>query len=83
MKIAVLPGDGIGPEIVKEAVKVLNVLGEKFELEEKLMRSCSAPSATGSTTSSNARCVPSRPFWVCASICNCSRTSVRRSAIRN
>jgi 3-isopropylmalate dehydrogenase len=34
MKIAVLPGDGIGPEIVKEAVKVLNALGEKFELEE-------------------------------------------------
>src|SRR5215475_5112417 len=34
MKIAVLPGDGIGKEIVKEAVKVLNVLGEKFELEE-------------------------------------------------
>src|SRR6266702_6918781 len=34
MKIAVLPGDGIGPEIVKEAVKILNVLGEKFELEE-------------------------------------------------
>jgi 3-isopropylmalate dehydrogenase len=34
MKIAVLPGDGIGPEIVKEAVKVLNRLGEKFELEE-------------------------------------------------
>ncbi len=34
MKIAVLPGDGIGPEIAKEAVKVLNALGEKFELEE-------------------------------------------------
>ncbi|MEM5311226.1 3-isopropylmalate dehydrogenase [Paraburkholderia sp. JHI869] len=34
MKIAVLPGDGIGPEIVKEAVKVLNALGEKFEMEE-------------------------------------------------
>jgi 3-isopropylmalate dehydrogenase len=34
MKIAVLPGDGIGPEIVKEAVKVLNKLGEKFDLEE-------------------------------------------------
>lgn len=34
MKIAVLPGDGIGPEIVKEAVKVLNALGESFELEE-------------------------------------------------
>ncbi|HRO81262.1 MAG TPA: isocitrate/isopropylmalate family dehydrogenase, partial [Alicycliphilus denitrificans] len=26
MKIAVLPGDGIGPEIVAEAVKVLEAL---------------------------------------------------------
>jgi 3-isopropylmalate dehydrogenase len=33
MKIAVLPGDGIGPEIVTQAVKVLNALGEKFEME--------------------------------------------------
>ncbi|CFX85668.1 Isopropylmalate dehydrogenase [Syntrophomonas zehnderi OL-4] len=29
-KIAVLPGDGIGVEIVPEAVKVLQVIGEKF-----------------------------------------------------
>jgi len=33
MKIAVLPGDGIGPEIIAEAVKVLNALGEPFEME--------------------------------------------------
>lgn len=33
MKIAVLPGDGIGPEIIAEAVKVLNALGEYFEME--------------------------------------------------
>ncbi len=33
MKIAVLPGDGIGPEIVAEAVKVLNALDPKFDLE--------------------------------------------------
>jgi 3-isopropylmalate dehydrogenase len=33
MKIAVLPGDGIGTEIVAEAVKVLNALGESFEME--------------------------------------------------
>lgn len=33
MKIAVLPGDGIGTEIVAEAVKVLNALGEPFEME--------------------------------------------------
>lgn len=29
-KIAVLPGDGVGREIVPEAVKVLKVVGEKF-----------------------------------------------------
>jgi 3-isopropylmalate dehydrogenase len=34
MKIALLPGDGIGPEIVAETVKVLKGLGEKFEFEE-------------------------------------------------
>src|SRR5512137_2628377 len=33
MKIAILPGDGIGPEIMAEAVKVLNVLDLKFETE--------------------------------------------------
>ncbi len=33
MKIAVLPGDGIGPEIVAEAVRVLRALDERFELE--------------------------------------------------
>jgi len=33
MKIAVLPGDGIGTEIVAEAVKVLSVLDLKFEME--------------------------------------------------
>ena len=33
MKIAVLPGDGIGPEIVAEAIKVLNTLGPHFDLE--------------------------------------------------
>ena len=31
-KILVLPGDGIGPEIVAEAVKVLDVLGAEFGL---------------------------------------------------
>ncbi|EYC50819.1 3-isopropylmalate dehydrogenase [Hylemonella gracilis str. Niagara R] len=33
MKIAVLPGDGIGTEIIAEAVKVLKALDLKFELE--------------------------------------------------
>src|SRR5438270_8101715 len=33
LKIAILPGDGIGPEIIEQAVKVLNALDEKFEME--------------------------------------------------
>jgi 3-isopropylmalate dehydrogenase len=33
MKIAILPGDGIGPEIVEQAVHVLKALDEQFEME--------------------------------------------------
>jgi len=29
-KIAVLPGDGIGPEVIRQAIKVLNKAGERF-----------------------------------------------------
>ena len=40
-KIAVLPGDGIGPEIVGEAIKVLKTVGKKhkisFNLQEALI----------------------------------------------
>lgn len=31
LKIAVLPGDGIGPEVTQQAVKVLNAIAEKHE----------------------------------------------------
>ena len=37
MKIAVLPGDGIGTEIVAEAVKVLQALDLQFEMETALV----------------------------------------------
>jgi 3-isopropylmalate dehydrogenase len=37
MKIAILPGDGIGTEIVAEAVRVLNTLDLKFEMETALV----------------------------------------------
>jgi 3-isopropylmalate dehydrogenase len=37
MKIAVLPGDGIGTEIVAEAIKVLKVLDLSFEMETALV----------------------------------------------
>lgn len=34
MKIAILPGDGIGPEIMDQAVRVLKALDEKIEMEK-------------------------------------------------
>ena len=49
MKILVLPGDGIGPEITAEALRVLEVLraeGVKLEFEQALLGGC-AVDATG------------------------------------
>ncbi len=44
-KITLLPGDGIGPEVVSEAVRVLDVIAHKynhtFEYKERLMGGCS------------------------------------------
>jgi 3-isopropylmalate dehydrogenase len=44
MKVAVLPGDGIGPEVVAEGVRVLRAVGERFghrfELREGLIGGC-------------------------------------------
>jgi 3-isopropylmalate dehydrogenase len=42
-----LPGDGIGPEITAQAVRVLKALDLKFEMEEALLGGC-AVDATGS-----------------------------------
>jgi 3-isopropylmalate dehydrogenase len=48
--IAVLPGDGIGPEVVAQAARVLREVGERrghsFELREALLGGC-AIDATG------------------------------------
>lgn len=37
MKLAILPGDGIGPEITAEALKTLKATGLKFDYEEALV----------------------------------------------
>jgi 3-isopropylmalate dehydrogenase len=29
-KIAVIPGDGIGPEVTAQSIKVLNAIGQRF-----------------------------------------------------
>ena len=36
-KIAVLPGDGIGPEVMNEALKVLKAVGQKFDITFKII----------------------------------------------
>ena len=44
-KITLLPGDGIGPEVVGEAVRVLDTVASKykhtFTFQERLMGGCS------------------------------------------
>jgi 3-isopropylmalate dehydrogenase len=45
MKICVLPGDGIGPEITAEAVRVLKALDLNIEMEEALLGGCAIDAA--------------------------------------
>jgi 3-isopropylmalate dehydrogenase len=46
--IAVLPGDGIGPEVVEQAIQVINAVGEKysheFVIKEGLLGGCAIDS---------------------------------------
>jgi 3-isopropylmalate dehydrogenase len=51
MKIAILPGDGIGPEVMAEAIKVLQSVAERFAFKltlEKALVGGAAIDATGS-----------------------------------
>jgi 3-isopropylmalate dehydrogenase len=52
--IVLLPGDGIGPEVVSEAVRVLDVIAQKyghsFEFAERLMGGCSIDAYGSSLT---------------------------------
>ena len=53
-KITLLPGDGIGPEVVSEAVRVLDVIagkfGHSFTFTERLMGGCSIDKLGSSLT---------------------------------
>lgn len=60
-KIAVIPGDGIGPEVIREAVKVLdaarNKFGHTFEYKEVL--------AGGAAIDGTGRCLPQETVDTC------------------
>lgn len=60
-KIAVIPGDGIGPEVVRETLKVLDAVGaafhHTFEYEKAL--------AGGAAIDSCGRCLPQETIDIC------------------
>ena len=63
-KITLLPGDGIGPEVVGEAVRVLETIADKykhtFDFQERLMGGCSIDKYGSSLTDETlADCVAS------------------------
>ena len=63
-KITLLPGDGIGPEVVGEAVQVLETIASKykytFDFQERLMGGCSIDKYGSSLTDETlADCVAS------------------------
>lgn len=60
-KIAVIPGDGIGPEVVEETLKVLDRIGEKFGHEFKYTKVL----AGGCAIDAVGHCLPSETVEVC------------------
>jgi isocitrate/isopropylmalate dehydrogenase len=75
MKIAVLPGDGIGPEIIRQALKVLQAMrsaGLKVEFEEAPIGgagfdACKDPLRERPAPSRD--CCASARNWGCSQIC--------------
>lgn len=60
-KIAVIPGDGIGPEVVEETLKVLDRIGEKFGHEFKYTKVL----AGGCAIDAVGHCLPAETVEVC------------------
>lgn len=61
--IAVIPGDGIGPEVITEAVKVLKAVGEKYGHDFV----CTEVLAGGAAIDEYGECLPSSTLDVCKS----------------
>ncbi len=59
--IAVVPGDGIGPEVIGEALKVLKAIGEKYGHEFE----CSEVLAGGAAIDACGECLPKATLDVC------------------
>ncbi len=87
-RITVLAGDGIGPEIVREAVKVMDAAGERFGFSlgvrpkpcwaEQLRRKQENPSPNDWWTPARLRTLCCRERWEVPSGILCRAASVRR-----
>lgn len=62
-KIALIPGDGIGPEVVTETVKVLNKIGEKYNHQFKYTKVL----AGGCAIDETGACLPQETIDICKS----------------
>ena len=60
-KIAVIPGDGIGPEIMNEALKVLDKIGEKYGHSFE----CTKVLAGGAAIDATGKSLPQETLDVC------------------
>ena len=65
-KILILPGDGIGPEIINEAVKVLDALRANHGLDAELEQGLLGGAAYRSGTPSSAPSARNGACWACA-----------------
>lgn len=62
-KIAVLAGDGIGPEVMAEARKVLKAIGEKFSVEFEMTQA----NVGGAAIDAEGKALPDRTVEICRS----------------
>src|SRR6056297_2010490 len=60
-KIAVLPGDGIGPEVMAEAQKVLEAVGKNFSVEFEINRA----NVGGAAIDADGKALPEQTIQVC------------------
>ena len=59
--IAVIPGDGIGPEVVAETLKVLDKVGDKFNHKFNYTQVL----AGGAAIDETGECLPSETVNIC------------------
>ncbi len=60
-KIAVVPGDGIGPEVVEQALRVLDKIGEKYNHTFEYTRVL----AGGAAIDATGKCLPQETIDIC------------------